>query len=679
MDRFIGKRLDGRYEIHELLGVGGMAYVYRAYDRIEDRWVAIKILKEEFSNNSDFLRRFRNEAKAITLLSHPNIVNVYDVSFGDQLQYIVMEYIDGITLKEYIEQQGIIRWNEALHFTIQILMALEHAHEKGIIHRDIKPQNIMLLQDGTIKVADFGIARFLQSETQTMTDKAIGSVHYIAPEQARGDYITDKADIYSVGVMLYEMITGRLPFVADSAVSVALMQLQAKPVMPREINPQIPQGLEQITMKAMEKNPVDRFQSAGEMLDDIEVFRRNPATVFNYVLQTGVANYDVARSMEAYDSRRTAPDYNDNYEYEEELVRSRKRAKTSMAIKGIIIALVIVLLAVGGIYIMKMISDQPEEGDDQILLPNLIGKIYENDVKGNEEYKDFVFIPTEGNDPEKQPGEILNQDPAGGKYVKKGREVKLIINGAVESLDVPEVTGYEQADAVNTLTKMGLRYKLETVADDTVESGKVVKTDPQAGQSVDAGSEVILYVSSGPSKEQVQIPDGLEGDLLFNVSGKLEDAGLKVGEIIKDDNSSLGENVVITTNPKSGTKVSKGSVVDITVSSGKGAKKVIKCPVELPSGVNEDLTMQIYRNGALIETKTVNPAYSGTYELSLEGTSGVESVVVQLNGEAYWYIDFDFTNQVANVKQKVEFVPSGGGTSTPEEGSENSSSTIPEE
>ncbi len=242
MDKFIGKRLDGKYEIHNLIGVGGMACVYRAYDRVEDRWVAIKILKEEFSDNSDFLRRFRNEAKAITLLSHPNIVEVHDVSFGDRLQYIVMEYIDGITLKQYIEQEGVIRWDEALHFTIQILMALEHAHEKGIIHRDIKPQNVMLLQNGTIKVTDFGIARFSQSETQTMTDKAIGSVHYIAPEQARGDYITDKADIYSVGVMLYEMITGRLPFVADNAVSVALMQLQAKPTMPRELNPICPEA-----------------------------------------------------------------------------------------------------------------------------------------------------------------------------------------------------------------------------------------------------------------------------------------------------------------------------------------------------------------------------------------------------------------------------------------------------
>lgn len=209
MDKYIGKRLDGRYEIHELLGVGGMAYVYKAYDNIEKRWVAIKILKEELAGNSDFLRRFRNESKAIAVLSHPNIVKVYDVSFGDRIQYIVMEYIDGITLKQYIEQQGEIKWREALYFTVQILRALQHAHEKGIIHRDIKPQNIMLLEDGTIKVTDFGIARFSQAETQTMTDKAIGSVHYIAPEQARGGYINDKADIYSVGVMLYEMLTGQ--------------------------------------------------------------------------------------------------------------------------------------------------------------------------------------------------------------------------------------------------------------------------------------------------------------------------------------------------------------------------------------------------------------------------------------------------------------------------------------
>lgn len=282
MDNYVGKRLDGRYELQEVIGVGGMAVVYKAYDNIDDRTVAVKILKDEFLASEEFRRRFKNESKAIAVLSHPNIVKVYDVSYGDKLQYIVMEYVEGITLKEYIEQQGVISWKETVHFTTQILRALQHAHDKGIVHRDIKPQNIMLLENGTIKVTDFGIARFSRSETRTMTDTAIGSVHYISPEQARGDITDDKSDIYSVGVVMYEMLTGQLPFQSDNSVSVAIMQLQTDPVKPREINSSIPEGLEQITMRAMQKNPKDRYQSAAEMILDLEEFKRNPAIKFDY-------------------------------------------------------------------------------------------------------------------------------------------------------------------------------------------------------------------------------------------------------------------------------------------------------------------------------------------------------------------------------------------------------------
>ena len=282
MDNFCGKRLDGRYEIREIIGVGGMAVVYKAYDNIDDRIVAIKILKDEYLANEEFKRRFKNESKAIAVLSHPNIVRVYNVSFGDRLQYIVMEYVDGITLKEYIEQQGVINWKEAVHFTGQILAALQHAHDKGIVHQDIKPQNIILLHDGTIKVTDFGIARFSRIDNNTTSENAIGSVHYISPEQARGEMTDDKADIYSVGVVLYEMITGQLPFQSDSAVSVALMQLQKEPTRPREIVPTLPLGLEQITIRAMQKNASDRYHSAAEMLMDINEFKRNPAVKFNY-------------------------------------------------------------------------------------------------------------------------------------------------------------------------------------------------------------------------------------------------------------------------------------------------------------------------------------------------------------------------------------------------------------
>ena len=676
MDRFIGKRLDGRYEIHELIGVGGMAYVYKAYDRVEGRWVAIKILKEEFSNNSDFLRRFRNESKAIAVLNHPNIVKVYDVSFGDQIQYIVMEFIDGITLKEYIEQEGTIRWQEAVHFTTQILMALECAHEKGIIHRDIKPQNIMLLQDGSIKVADFGIARFLQSETQTMTDKAIGSVHYIAPEQASGDYITDKADISSVGVMLYEMLTGKLPFVADNAVSVALMQLQAKPVMPRELNPSIPRGLEQITMRAMEKNPVDRFQSAGEMLDDLDEFRRNPNIVFHYDLQTANARYDASRSMEAYDASRQAPAYNDDYEYEEELVRSRRSAKGAMVVKGVLAAAIIVGLAVAVIYFLNYWNNRPEAGDDLLEMPNLVGQLYE-DVIANEEYADFNIQVREGNDPDLQPGEIMNQDPAAGIMVKKDADVELLVNGGVGQVEVPDVVTDHMTleEAQQAIEDAGLHSQVENVADDEVEEGRVISTNPEPGTMVDSGSTVTLRVSTGPAEEMVTVPDGLVGDTLANVSAKLEEAGLVVGNVNRDDTSTLTVDTVISLSPNEGSEISKGSTVDITVSSGKGATKTLSTSIPLPSSVSEDITLEVYRNGTKVTTDTVNPAYGSSYSLSFTGTSGSETVVVTLNSQTYMELQFDFDTQSVQVTRTYEFIPAGGGDSESSSSSESSESS----
>ncbi len=659
-DKFIGKRLDGRYEIHDLIGMGGMAYVYRAYDQMEDRWVAIKVLKEEFSNNSDFLRRFRNESRAIAMLSHPNIVKVYDVSFGDKIQYIVMEYIDGITLKQYIEQEGAIRWNEAVHFTLQILMALEHAHEKGIIHRDIKPQNIMLLQNGTIKVADFGIARFLQSETTTITDKAIGSVHYIAPEQARGDYITDKADIYSVGVMLYEMITGRLPFEADSAVSVALMQLQAKPVMPRELNPNIPRGLEQITMRAMEKNPVDRFQSAGEMLDDLERFRRDPNTLFHYDLQTGISTYRSERNVDSYqsdargNSRRAA--YNDNYEYEEEYVRSRKSAKAAMVIKGVVAAVIIISLAVGAVWLMQNWETLlTPEVDEQIEMPRLEGMLYQDVL--SQYGSDFVFKTVEGNDPDKESGMVLKQNPNPGILVKKGREVELTVNGEIKQVQVPDLTDYPQAEAIEILKGYNLTFKSENVAHDEIVRGNVVTTDPAPNTMVDEGTVITLKISSGPAKKKVDVPDGLVGDLVYNVTSKLEDAGLKVGSRVYDDESDQPKDTVISTNPASGSKVSEGTTVDLVISSGKGASKTLSYSVSLPGGVDQDISLTVYRNGTLVDSATVNPAYSGTYGLSFEGNTGTDTVVVELNGQKYIQIDFDFDAQSVRPGEIIPFTP----------------------
>ena len=282
LDKNIGKKLDGRYEITELIGIGGMADVYKAVDLADDRTVAVKILKNEYADNDDFVRRFRNESKAIAVLSHPNIVKIYDVGFSDKIQFIVMEYIDGITLKEFMEQQGVLKWKDSVHFIIQILRALQHAHDRGIVHRDIKPQNIMLFPDGTIKVMDFGIARFAREEGKTISDKAIGSVHYISPEQARGDITDEKSDIYSVGVMLYEMLTGVKPFDADTPIAVALMHMQNNARPPRTVNNTIPEGLEAIVLRAMQRDAAKRYQSASEMIKDIEEFKQNPSIVFEY-------------------------------------------------------------------------------------------------------------------------------------------------------------------------------------------------------------------------------------------------------------------------------------------------------------------------------------------------------------------------------------------------------------
>lgn len=676
MDKYIGKRLDGRYEIHELLGVGGMAYVYKAYDNIEKRWVAIKILKEELAGNSDFLRRFRNESKAIAVLSHPNIVKVYDVSFGDRIQYIVMEYIDGITLKQYIEQQGEIKWREALYFTVQILRALQHAHEKGIIHRDIKPQNIMLLEDGTIKVTDFGIARFSQAETQTMTDKAIGSVHYIAPEQARGGYINDKADIYSVGVMLYEMLTGQLPFVADNAVSVAIMQMQAEPTPPSRINPSIPKGLEEITMHAMEKNPAQRFPSAADMLEDVERFRRNPEIVFHYGEQVDRAYAGTSADIYGNVQQNAAPQkYNDNYEYEEEYVRSKNGARASNIIKGIVAAVIVVALVVGGIFGWRYFQNlmaSTNTTSDEIVLPNFVGRIYASDIEGNSEYANLTFEITYGNVPSKQPGEVLRQTPAAGMTVKKGKTVSLTVNGEAEQVVVEDVKGYKQQDAYDALKALNLSPKIQAVADDDTAVGYVVKTDPAAGSTVSTGTAVTIYVSSGPSTESAVIPN-IVGYQYSAAKEELEAAGFVVTTEY-DDESDKDENTVLSVSPNEGEKAKKGSVVTVTVSSGKGAQKDVYYDIPLPGGVSDDLTMKIYVDGTLIETRTVNPSTSPYSNMTFTG-KGRANLVITLNDQQYITAEIDYTTQSINVTSQQSYAtPEPEPTPTPDNGGDMSGS-----
>ncbi len=395
MENYVGKRLDGRYEIHEIIGVGGMSVVYKAYDNVDDRIVAVKILKDEFANDDEFVRRFKNESKAIAVLSHPNIVKVYDVSFGDRIQYIVMEYVDGITLKEYIQKQGRITWNDAVFFISQVLKALQHAHDKGIVHRDIKPQNIMLLQTGDIKVTDFGIARFARTQTETLTENAIGSVHYISPEQAQGKATDERADIYSLGVVFYEMLAGRVPFEGDSAVSVALMQVKNTAKRVTDINPDIPIGLEQICIHAMQKNPLERYQTATEMLLDLEEVSSNPNAAFDY-------SYVVDRQPTKY--VRNDELVNDSNEtYDEDAVLDKKNRKK------IIIATISGLIILAIAIVVLVLTLTKGVGKNSIKLDNFVGMSYD-EVISNKEY-DFNFVSAFEKTSDYEAGTIIGQTP----------------------------------------------------------------------------------------------------------------------------------------------------------------------------------------------------------------------------------------------------------------------------
>ena len=641
MDKYTGKRLDARYEIQELIGVGGMAVVYRAYDIIEDKIVAIKILKDEFLGNKEFIRRFKNESKAIAVLSHPNIVKVYDVSFGTKIQYIVMEYIEGTTLKEYISNQKVINWKDAIYFVHQILSALIHAHSKGVIHRDIKPQNIMLLKDGTIKVTDFGIARFSHNETQTMTDRAIGSVHYISPEQARGSIIDEKADLYSVGVMLYEMITGKLPFEADNAVSVAIMQMQSNPKPPREINPNIPKGLEQIILHSMEKESSHRYSSAEEMIFDIEKIEDNPEITFNYDYFVDDTPTRFIDNIDGVNKNKN--NYGDRYNYKEE---KKQKSKATFIASGI--AAAVALLALIIVFITYFGSCGNSSAKD-VDVPNFIG-MQLSDVQNNPDYK-FVWKVESVYDSTKPEGIIVDQDPLpGSKKIKEDSTIVLKVNSSGVLVTVPNVTGLTEEVAKSKLTNAGLKYDLLMIEDNDVQEGLVVNVSPQEGSKVTSDTTVKLYVSKGPSDEKVTVPDVIN-KTLSSARNELSSAGLKVSDNISYENSDKPKDTVISMDPLPGVSVGKDSTVKLTVSSGVKREKTLSVSVDLPSEVTHEITVTTYVDGVLEENKKVVPSYNGTYVFQMKGTGGKKTVNVNLDGSQYRVYEVNFDASSNNVKR----------------------------
>ena len=642
VDKYTGKRLDGRYEIQELIGVGGMAMVYKAYDTVDDTTVAIKILKDEFLGNSEFIRRFKNESKAIAVLSHPNIVKVNDVSFGDKIQYIVMEYIDGITLKEYISHQHVIPWKEAVHFTVQILQALQHAHEKGIVHRDMKPQNIMLLQDGTIKVTDFGIARFSDNETRTMTDKAIGSVHYIAPEQARGDNTDGKADIYSVGVMLYEMLTGKLPFEADSAVSVAIMQMQNDPKPLREINDKIPEGIEEITLRAMRKDPKQRYATAKEMLEAIEIFRHNPSVKFRYSYFVDETPTRYVDSINKVPSASPEPAYDDSYNNYDDVVTGSV-SRTIVKWLTVLVALMVVGAIALMIWMMVNNSMKANETKD-VDVPQFVGQMYD-EIQKDKSYKFNFEIAAEYRD-DKPMNTVLSQDPeAGSKQVKENATIKLVINSKSTTTQVPKVKNYAEQEAINKLQDKYFNYTVARVNSTEVQKGYVIDCAPQEGTVQEIGTNITLIVSDGPATEKVEVPD-VTDQTYSAAEAALKAKGFTTQKAMVA--SAKDEGKVVGTDPLAGNKLTKGSLITIQVSDGSQQMNSLKQEVPLPEEEAAQITLTVYEDGKETMEKTGAPAdgLELTLEISPKGaTNNKKIVLVKIDGVNYAKYTFDFKNK----------------------------------
>lgn len=558
-EKYIGKILDGRYEVLELIGTGGMANVYKALCHRLNRYDAIKIMRDDMVTNEELRRRFRAESRAVAMLSHPNIVSVYDVSHSEGIEFIVMELIDGISLKEYLQEQGALNHKEALDFSIQIAKALSHAHEKGIIHRDIKPQNIMLLKNGLVKVADFGIAS-LQNSLEIPSDEAVGSVHYIAPEQARGGAADARSDVYSLGIVMYEMLTGKLPYTGNSAVEIAVMHMNSDAVRPREINPAIPEELERITLKAMSADLNNRYQSADELLADLEEFH-NAEVTEQVLADTGTMNVAlIEETLRAEQERKRR---------EKKEKRSKKIA-FGTGILGVLIFIILIFIFING-YFLKDLFGTPE----RLEVKNFEGRYYEDIINDPDYAKTYKFTVTMKVDADADYGIILDQNPSeGATRSLSGADGKIDVELIVSSGDaldngefeVPDVVNEEDATALTTLQKLGLKCSVEEAPSSSIAKGFIISTEPAEGETVTKGSPIKVVVSTGPELEKTSVPQlkGLSKDAAI---AKMEASGLTVGDIVPVE-SDLDAGTVIWQSVDAGTEVDEQTQISINVSSG---------------------------------------------------------------------------------------------------------------
>ena len=620
MDQYIGKMLDNRYEILERIGTGGMAVVYKAKCHYLNRLVAIKILKSDLAQDEDFRRRFNAESQAVAQLSHPNIVSVYDVSKGGDVEYIVMELIDGITLKQYMEKRGQLSWRESLHFITQIMRALSHAHSRGIVHRDIKPQNIMVLRDGSVKVADFGIA-CLADSAQTLTQEALGSVHYISPEQARGDRPDARSDIYSSGVVLYEMLTGRLPFEGESAVAVAIQHLSSIPLAPREINPDIPEQLELICMKAMAPDLEHRYQSADAMIADLETFRKNPEVEMKFDLSDlrPEENDEPTRTIRTMPSHTvTIPVHQPERNYprrerdEDEEPRRAGSGKRGVLVGAVTVAAVAVVI----VLFKTILGSFAPAAVDQYQVPDLYNMTIE-EAENDPRIEGVFEIQKAGSEfstdvPE---GHILRQDPKKDE-TRKGSQlvIQVWVSAGEETGEVPDLENKSEQDARILLEKLNKEYNLELTVEapeelkqfsEEITEGYVIKTEPAQGEILKKGDTVKLILSKGPDIKPVTVLPFV-GMSIDSVLSQLESYKLTCDaadvEVVDSDKPG---GTIVWQSPASGETVPEWTTIKFRVSAGL-ASSALPITVDIPQNGKDIVKVEIYVGDE------PNPQYSET-------------------------------------------------------------------
>ena len=575
MDHYIGQMLDDRYEILEVIGRGGMAVVYKARCHLMNRFVAIKILRDDMAADDEFRTHFKKEAQAVAMLSHPNIVSFYDVSRTPEVDYIVMELIEGITLKQYMKSQGVLKIKESLHFTTQIAKALSHAHGKGIVHRDIKPQNIMICMDGSVKVADFGIA-YLENMQVDEHSTAVGSVHYISPEQAKGLTVDARTDIYSLGVMMYEMFTGQLPYVGDSAESIARQHVTGTPIKPTFLNPDLPDELERITLKAMNADIDQRYQTVDELLRDLEAYRiaMNAESTMIAVQESGQPGVTIPENV--------VPISRSGELSKEKFLRRHRRANKVSLLTGILLAVVFAVLVFAALwnYFLKDLFSEAV----RINVPNFVGSDYEDIINNREFQSIYNFTVVYTVDPQVASGIIIDQTPASGRSVMKdsqGVDVELKVSTGIQMLEMPDVVNKEYRDAQMTLQKSGFVVELDYDTSDTITENYVISTNPEAGDSIPAGATVYMTVSAGPNVVTVQMPN-LVGLSRAVAISRIESANLTLGTVTFVD-SSMQVGTVIWQSVQPNTTVNEHTKVYLQVSSGPKETEPPETPTPTPT------------------------------------------------------------------------------------------------